>query len=194
MTTGANARQVSGDHYKGAKIEVWDFITANDIGYLEGNAIKYLARWKKKGGVNDIRKALHYVEKLLEVADAEAAVAAGKTLEAKCRATEAALINATTGAGRGRGRLFTTLFMAAALFTAAPAQAKECYTAEERGALRAFHAAAALELRNMVRLYPRDTLPALQSQTLTVAEASEELEWAELLPCKEASEKPAAAP
>lgn len=64
----ANKNQIGGSHYKGAKIEVWDFITANEIGYLEGNAIKYLARWKRKGGVQDIEKALHYVQKLLEVA------------------------------------------------------------------------------------------------------------------------------
>jgi hypothetical protein len=57
---------VGGTHYK-AKVECWDFIAANDIGYFEGTAIKYLTRWRKKGGVEDLRKAIHFVEKLIEI-------------------------------------------------------------------------------------------------------------------------------
>lgn len=62
-----NTKQVGGDHYVKQPIQPWDFIAANNIGFLEGNAIKYLSRWKEKGGVQDIEKALHYIEKLLEV-------------------------------------------------------------------------------------------------------------------------------
>jgi hypothetical protein len=63
----ANTHQVGGDHYRAKPIQPWDFITANGIGFLEGNAIKYLARWKDKGGIDDLRKARHYVDKLIEL-------------------------------------------------------------------------------------------------------------------------------
>jgi hypothetical protein len=63
----ANEIQVGGDHYKKQSIETWDFIVANDIGFLEGNAIKYLTRWKSKNGLQDLEKARHYVDKLIEV-------------------------------------------------------------------------------------------------------------------------------
>lgn len=66
-TASANNHQVGGDHYRAKSIQPWDFITANDIGFLEGNAIKYLARWKEKGGIDDLRKARHYVDKLIEL-------------------------------------------------------------------------------------------------------------------------------
>lgn len=65
--TDANKKQVGGEHYKKFAIEVWDFIVANNIPYLEGNAIKYIARWRGKGGIADIDKAIHYLEKLREV-------------------------------------------------------------------------------------------------------------------------------
>jgi hypothetical protein len=63
----ANEIQHGGNHYKIKTIQPWDFIVANDIGFLEGNAIKYLARWRDKGGIEDLRKARHYIDKLIEV-------------------------------------------------------------------------------------------------------------------------------
>lgn len=63
----ANDVQVGGDHYKIKSIQPWDFIAANKIGFFEGNAIKYVTRWRDKGGIDDIRKAIHYLEKLIEV-------------------------------------------------------------------------------------------------------------------------------
>jgi hypothetical protein len=48
-------------------IQPWDYIAANDIGYFEGNIIKYISRWKNKGGLDDLRKAQHYLEKLIEL-------------------------------------------------------------------------------------------------------------------------------
>ncbi len=69
----ANKIQHGGDHYKTQVIEPWDFIVENNIGYLEGNAIKYLARWRQKGGITDLKKAAHYVQKCIEVAEAEEA-------------------------------------------------------------------------------------------------------------------------
>ena len=63
----ANNIQVEGSHYKNKAIQPWDYITSNNIGYLEGNIIKYVSRWKDKGGVNDLLKAKHYIEKLIEL-------------------------------------------------------------------------------------------------------------------------------
>lgn len=65
--SAANATQHGGKHYKALAIEPWDYVVANGIPFLEGNAIKYLTRWREKGGVQDLRKAQHYVEKLIEV-------------------------------------------------------------------------------------------------------------------------------
>lgn len=69
----ANDLQHGGTHYQALPIQPWDYIAGNDIGFLEGNAIKYLTRWREKGGIEDIRKAGHYVQKLLEVETARAA-------------------------------------------------------------------------------------------------------------------------
>jgi hypothetical protein len=70
MQQDANAVQVGGDHYK-TEIQPWDYIITNDLGYLEGNIIKYVSRYKKKGGVDDLRKAQHYLQKLIEVTEAK---------------------------------------------------------------------------------------------------------------------------
>ena len=65
----ANAQQVGGAHYATKAIQPWDFIIANNLGYLEGNIVKYVSRWKDKGGVQDLKKAQHYLQKLIEVND-----------------------------------------------------------------------------------------------------------------------------
>jgi hypothetical protein len=62
----ANDRQVSGKHYH-TEIQPWDFIIANNLGWCEGNIIKYVSRHKEKNGVEDLKKAQHYLEKLIEV-------------------------------------------------------------------------------------------------------------------------------
>jgi len=61
----AAAKQVGGTHYQG-NIEPWDYIVSNKLGYLEGNIIKYVSRYKKKNGREDLLKAQHYLERLLE--------------------------------------------------------------------------------------------------------------------------------
>ena len=66
MTT-ANTTQVGGSHYKDNGIQPWDYIAANDLGYFEGNIVKYVSRWKDKGGVEDLKKARHYLDKLIEI-------------------------------------------------------------------------------------------------------------------------------
>ena len=70
----ANEQQVGGAHYAIKAIQPWDFIIANNIGYLEGNVIKYISRWKDKGGVEDLKKAQHYLQKLIETHDKERVV------------------------------------------------------------------------------------------------------------------------
>jgi len=62
--------QVAGDHYKTCKIQPVEYIHANGIGYFEGCAIKYLTRWKSKGGISDLEKAKHYIELLIELEQA----------------------------------------------------------------------------------------------------------------------------
>jgi len=63
----ANARQIGGDHYKNGNYEHWDF--AREVlnnNYLLGCATKYISRWRKKSGVEDLHKALHYIDKARE--------------------------------------------------------------------------------------------------------------------------------
>lgn len=67
LTADANARQVSGNHYKTKAIQPWDYIASNNLGYFEGNVVKYVSRWKDKGGVADLEKARHYLDKLIEL-------------------------------------------------------------------------------------------------------------------------------
>ena len=63
----ANKTQVAGSHYKQQPIQPWDYIAANELGYFEGNIVKYVSRWRAKGGVDDLRKAQHYLQKLIEM-------------------------------------------------------------------------------------------------------------------------------
>ena len=65
----ANEKQVGGAHYAVKAIQPWDYIIANDLGYLEGNIVKYVSRWKAKGGIEDLKKAQHYLQKLIEVTE-----------------------------------------------------------------------------------------------------------------------------
>ena len=61
-----NDIQIGGNHYKKLQIQPWDYILANNIGYCEASAIKYLSRWKDKGGIADLYKAKHFIDKLIE--------------------------------------------------------------------------------------------------------------------------------
>lgn len=63
----ALATQVDGSHYKKLKIQPIEYIHANGIGYMEGNVIKYVSRWKDKNGIKDLEKAKHYIELLIEL-------------------------------------------------------------------------------------------------------------------------------
>ena len=57
--------KVSPEHYKQFKIEPFDFIHQNDLGFAEGNVVKYICRWRNKGGVEDLRKAIRYIELII---------------------------------------------------------------------------------------------------------------------------------
>ena len=59
-------KQVGGSHYLKYKIQPIDFIIKNNIGFVEGNIIKYILRFKEKGGVEDLLKCKHYIELLIE--------------------------------------------------------------------------------------------------------------------------------
>lgn len=61
----ANERQVGGSHYSKYAIQPVDFIMKNDIPFAEGNVIKYTVRHKDKNKKQDIFKALHYIELIL---------------------------------------------------------------------------------------------------------------------------------
>lgn len=58
--------QVGGDHYEKMEFQPVDYIVANNIGFCEGNIIKYVSRWQDKGGVEDLKKARHYIDILIK--------------------------------------------------------------------------------------------------------------------------------
>ena len=60
-------KQVGGNHYDRMKIQPITFIVDNDIPFIEGNIIKYVCRWRDKGGVEDLKKAKHYLDILISV-------------------------------------------------------------------------------------------------------------------------------
>ena len=63
----ALSTQVAGDHYKSLKIQPIEFIHANNIPFAEGSVIKYVTRWRDKGGIKDLEKAKHFLELLIEL-------------------------------------------------------------------------------------------------------------------------------
>lgn len=66
----ASELQVGGSHYKKFKIQPAEFCYVNNIPYLEATAIKYLCRWKDKGGIQDLEKAKHFIDLLIEFENA----------------------------------------------------------------------------------------------------------------------------
>jgi hypothetical protein len=57
--------QHGGDHYKNKGIQPLEYIMANDLSFCQGNVVKYVTRYKDKNGLEDLRKAKHYVEFLI---------------------------------------------------------------------------------------------------------------------------------
>ena len=62
----ANDQQIGGTHYRSA-YQHWDFVVDNELNYLQGCGTKYVSRWRKKNGIQDLTKSLHYIAKLIEV-------------------------------------------------------------------------------------------------------------------------------
>ena len=63
----SNNSQIGGNHYKKNKIQTWDFIHESGICFIAGNVIKYVVRYKDKNGLEDLKKARHYLDKLIEL-------------------------------------------------------------------------------------------------------------------------------
>jgi len=63
----ANDKQISGNHYRKQKIQSWDFVAANKLDFFQGSAVTYIARFRDKGGRRDLEKAVHFIEKLIEL-------------------------------------------------------------------------------------------------------------------------------
>ena len=59
--------QAGDNHYLELAIQPVEFIHKNNIPYIEGNVIKYVTRWRNKGGRADLHKAKHYINLLLEM-------------------------------------------------------------------------------------------------------------------------------
>lgn len=59
--------QVGGNHYKEFRIQPIEFIEGNDLGFAVGNVIKYVCRYKHKNGKEDLLKAKHYIDLLIEL-------------------------------------------------------------------------------------------------------------------------------
>jgi len=67
VKTSALDRQVAGGHYKGLKIQPIEYCHANGLGFIEGAVVKYVTRWPNKGGIDDLRKARHCIDMLIEL-------------------------------------------------------------------------------------------------------------------------------
>jgi len=59
--------QVGGTHYSDRAIQPIEYINANKLGYHEGNITKYITRYKYKNGLEDLKKALWYLEDLIKL-------------------------------------------------------------------------------------------------------------------------------
>ena len=66
ITYDSLEKQVGGKHYKNFRIQPAQFINENKLLFAEGNAIKYICRHSFKGKEEDIKKAIHYLEMILE--------------------------------------------------------------------------------------------------------------------------------
>lgn len=67
----ANDRQVAGNHYAAAGADTglqhWDIVALFNLDYFQGQVTKYIMRWRHKNGIEDLRKAQHFLQKYIEV-------------------------------------------------------------------------------------------------------------------------------
>ena len=64
--TNALSSQIGGDHYKAMKIQPMEYSMANNLNACQHTAIKYVTRYKTKGGKQDLEKAIHCIQMLIE--------------------------------------------------------------------------------------------------------------------------------
>ena len=63
-------KQIGGSHYKKFKIQPYEFISKNDLSFFQGNVVKYVCRYQRKGGAEDLKKIVHYCQlELLKLND-----------------------------------------------------------------------------------------------------------------------------
>ena len=63
-------KQIGGSHYKTFVIQPYEFISKNDLSFFQGNVVKYVCRYQRKGGAEDIKKIIHYCQlELLKMKD-----------------------------------------------------------------------------------------------------------------------------
>ena len=82
--TSANAQQVGGSHYKThghPDLQHWDIVAIFKLDYFQGNITKYLFRWRAKGGLEDLHKARHYLDKYIELETSKAPATSRKTVD-----------------------------------------------------------------------------------------------------------------
>lgn len=60
-------RQEGGSHYKKYKVQPVEYAMANNLNYCQANVVKYTTRYRDKGGIEDLRKAIHNIELLIEL-------------------------------------------------------------------------------------------------------------------------------
>lgn len=63
----ANNFQVGGVHYKDMPLEHWDIVAIENLDYFQGQITKYVMRWRGKNGIEDLKKAKHFLDKYIEV-------------------------------------------------------------------------------------------------------------------------------
>ena len=66
MSNSALKTQVGGNHYAKLAIQPVEYIMKNNLHFVEGSVIKYITRWREKGGVEDLKKAVHFLQILIE--------------------------------------------------------------------------------------------------------------------------------
>ena len=66
MSESVLEKQYGGSHYKHTKMQPWEIINSHGLNFYEGNALKYLLRHRKKNGKQDIEKAIHYLQAIIE--------------------------------------------------------------------------------------------------------------------------------
>jgi len=67
LTGKASEIQIGGHHYSKMVIQPIEFITKNELSFIQGNVIKYICRYKSKNGLEDLKKVKHYVDLLIEL-------------------------------------------------------------------------------------------------------------------------------